>query len=155
MPPARSCAWRAGSSVRIAGRCHCGNIAYVLAWPDRAATLPGRRCGCSFCTRHGACWTAHPEARLEVGFADPGAVTAYCFGTRTATFHVCARCGVVALATSAIDGRDYAVVNANTFADGSPTLSVAPVSFEGEAAPDRLARRRRGWIAQVRIRATG
>jgi hypothetical protein len=60
---------------------------------------------CTFCTKHGGVWTSHPESRLAVKVADEALVSRYEFGTRTATFHVCARCGVPAFVTSDIDGR--------------------------------------------------
>ena len=55
--------------------------------------------------------------------------------------------------TSAIDGRLYAVVSVNAL-EGveQKLLSRAPVDFEGEATEDRLARRKRNWIADVSFR---
>lgn len=136
--------------MRIAGRCHCGNIAFDLAWPAGAAPIPARACGCSFCTRHGGVWTSHPAATLAVTVRAPDAVEPYQFGTRTAVFHVCRRCGVVPLVTSRIDERDYAVVNVNTFEDVEPSrVQRAAASFEGESQAARLARRQRNWIADV------
>src|SRR5690349_15656728 len=95
----------------IEGRCHCGNIAFALVWPDDAPDIPARACDCSFCTRHGGVWTSHPRAALRVHVDDAAAVSAYRFGTGTATFQVCARCGVVPLVTSRIDDALFAVVN--------------------------------------------
>ena len=138
--------------MTIHGGCHCGNVAFDLAWPDDAATIPARACGCTFCTKHGGVWTSHPDARLAVKVADAALVSRYQFGTRTATFHVCARCGVPALVTSDIDGRVYAVVNVNCLENVDPThLDRAPASFEGEDVETRLARRKRNWIADVRF----
>jgi hypothetical protein len=134
----------------IHGRCHCGNIAFELHWAADVAKIPARACGCSFCTRHGGVWTSHPGSRLAVRVADDAIVSRHEFGTRTATFHVCARCGVPPLVTSSIDGRVYAVVNVNCFEDVGPgQLDRAPASFEGETVDARLARRKRGWIADV------
>ena len=100
--------------MRIAGRCHCGNIAFDLTWPDGGATIPARACGCTFCTKHGGVWTSHPAATLAVTVRTPEDVEPYQFGTRTAVFRVCRRCGVVPLVTSRIAEHDYAVVNVNT-----------------------------------------
>jgi hypothetical protein len=137
---------------RIAGRCHCGNIEIDLTWPADRREIPARRCGCTFCTKHGGVWTSEPRARLAVAIADPSKVAAYTFGTRSATFHVCAQCGVVPFVTSDIDGHAYAVVNVNTLQDVDPArLSHAQASFDGEALAERLARRARNWIADVRI----
>jgi hypothetical protein len=57
--------------------------------------IPARACTCSFCTKHGGVWTSNPKGRLEVAVEDPRRVSKYAFGTRTAEFHICSRCGIV------------------------------------------------------------
>jgi hypothetical protein len=58
----------------------------------------------------------------------------------------------VPVVTSRIDGRLYAVVSVNAFEDVDPSLlRRAPTSFDGEGKDSRLARRKRGWIADVRF----
>jgi hypothetical protein len=138
--------------MRIEGGCHCGNIRYALDWPGEAAGIRARACGCSFCVKHGGVWTSHPGARLAAEVGDASVLTRYRFGTGTADFHVCARCGAVPYVTSAIEGRLYAVVNVNTFEGIDPAaLSRSPASFDGEGVGDRLGRRKRNWIAEVRL----
>ena len=64
---------------------------------------------------------------------------------------MCARCGVAPWITSVIDGKTYAVVNANTF-DVPPHAYTVPLRpHDSEPVEDRLARRRRSWIAAVEI----
>jgi hypothetical protein len=134
----------------IRGGCHCGNIAYTLDWPGAPERIPARACTCSFCTRHGGVWTAEPSASLTLQVRDPALVSHYAFETRTAEFHVCARCGVVTVAISRIAGRDHAVVNVNTFEGIDPALlQHAPATFDGEGEEQRLARRARNWIGRV------
>jgi hypothetical protein len=138
------------------GACHCGNIAFALAWQRAPAEIPVRACTCTFCTRHGGRWTSCPDGALEVTVHDPGLMSNYAFGTRTAEFHVCARCGAVPVVTSRIDGALYAVVNVNCFVDVDPALlRTVPASFDGENPADRLARRRRNWIGSVRFLRAG
>ena len=140
------------NEAHVEGRCHCGNIALRLKWAGDPRAIPARACGCSFCVKHGGVWTSHPGSALTVRIQDRASVAKYEFGTRTATFHVCARCGVVPLVTSEIDGRLYAVVNVNVLEGLDPaSLRRAPTSFEGEDVEARLARRKRNWIADVRI----
>ena len=134
----------------IHGRCHCGNIAFTLTWEPDPREIPARVCGCSFCTKHGGVRTSHPGGALRVRVEDPSRVSRYAFGTRTADFHVCTRCGIVPVVSSRIDGRLYAVVSVNAFegVDAS-LLRRAPASFDGEGEDSRLARRKRNWIAEV------
>ena len=134
----------------IDGKCHCGNIAFRLRWEPDPSEIPARACTCSFCVKHGGVWTADPRGALAVRVADPGLVSRYSFGTRTAEFHVCARCGVVPVVTSRIEGTLYAVVSVNAF-EGREALAIRtlPASFDGEGTDSRLARRQRHWIAQV------
>lgn len=140
----------------IIGKCHCGNIALRLEWDGDPPEIPARACGCSFCVKHGGVWTSNPRASLTVTIGERALVSRYAFGTRTATFHVCSRCGVVPLVTSEIDGRLYAVVSVNALDDIDPSwLRRSAADFEGEDIESRLARRKRGWIADVRIADRG
>jgi len=136
----------------IRGSCHCGNISYEFQWPLEGDQIPVRACSCSFCTKHRGTYTSHPEARLEARVEDASALSRYTFATGTAEFFVCARCGVVPLVTSPIDGTLYAVVNVNTFEPvESLVFETAVADFDGEETEGRLARRKRTWIADVRI----
>lgn len=93
-------------------------------------------------------------ASLPVQVRDPARVSRYEFGTRTATFHVCAECGGVPFVTSGIEGHLYAVVNVNMFDNVAPAwLRRGATDFEGEDMATRLARRKHNWIADVRINA--
>ena len=135
----------------IRGRCHCGNISFSLTWDPDPKEIPARACGCSFCTKHGGVWTSNPKGKLEVAVKDPAAVSRYQFGTKTAEFHVCTRCGIVPVVSSRIDGRLYAVVSVNAFEDVDPALlKRGPTNFDGEGTDSRLARRARSWIPDVR-----
>ena len=134
----------------IHGRCHCGNISFDLTWEPDPAEIVTRACTCSFCVTHGGVWTSNPSGSLRIAVEDPALVTRYLFGTRTAEFHVCTRCGIVPVVTSTIDGRLYAVVSVNAFEGVDPTLlRRAPASFDGEGTDTRLARRKRSWIGHV------
>lgn len=138
--------------MRINGSCHCGNIRFLLDWQTDPREVPARACGCSFCRKHGGVWTSCPSGRLSVEVADASRVNCYAFETRTADFHVCCTCGTVPVVTSRIGGRTYAVVNVNTLEDLDPALLVhATSNFDGEDEASRLARRARGWIADVRF----
>lgn len=136
----------------IRGKCHCGNIAFTLTWDPGPREIPARACGCTFCQKHGGVWTSNPRGTLSVTVKDRAAVSKYTFGTKTADFHICSRCGVVPVVTSTIDGHTYAVVSVNAFEDVDPNiLKRAGADFEGEDEAARLARRKRNWIGDVRF----
>jgi hypothetical protein len=136
--------------MKLHGHCHCGNITLTLDTGCETPSLPARACSCSFCVRHGAVWTASPDGSLRVHVRDTAAVNRYAFGTRTARFHLCSVCGVVAWATSVVDDHEYGIVNVNTL-DGvtESMLQRSSVSFDGEAEAARLARRAQHWIPRV------
>ena len=137
---------------QIKGGCHCGNIRYEFLWPLSSAEIPVRACSCSFCVKHRGVYTSHPQAELKGMIADLLAVTKYTFGTETADFFVCSRCGVLSFVTSKIDSHEYAVVNVNTFEtiDFSQLKSTV-TNFNGETTESRLARRKRTWTPKVSI----
>ena len=136
----------------IHGGCHCGNVSFELAWEPDPTEIPARACTCSFCAKHGGVWTSTPNGALRVNVNDPSLVSKYSFGTGTALFHVCSRCGAAPVVTSEIEGRLYAVVSVNAFNDvDSSLLRRAPISFDGETTETRLDRRKRHWIADVRF----
>jgi hypothetical protein len=138
--------------MQLTGKCHCGNIALSVDWEGDPPEIPARACGCSFCVKHGGVWTSNPRGAVSVAIADRACTTTYSFGTRTAVFHICTRCGTVPIVTSDIDGHTYAVVNVNALEDVDPAwLRRGAVSFEGEDLEARLARRARNWIPRVRF----
>ncbi len=132
------------------GRCHCGNIEFTLDWPDDQPDIPARECSCSFCVKHGGVWTSNSGANLSVVLHQADLVSKYAFGTKTATFHICIRCGAVPIVTSEIANHLYAVVNVNTFENLDPLrLRRAASNLDGEDLQSRLGRRSRNWIADV------
>jgi hypothetical protein len=135
----------------ISGRCHCGNISFTLLWKPEPSAIPVRACTCSFCTKHGGVWTSCPGGSISVSIREADKVSTYSFGTKSADFHICASCGVAPVVSSRIDGRLYAVVNVNTFEGVNPALvrDATTATFDGETEADRLARRKRNWIAAV------
>jgi hypothetical protein len=137
----------------IRGSCHCRNLSFTLTWEPDPAEIPVRACTCSFCMKHGGVWTSNPNGALRILVRESALVSRYAFETRTAEFHVCARCGIVPVATSRGDDKLYAVVNVNTFEGVDPSLlHRASATFDGEGEATRLERRKRNWIADVEYR---
>lgn len=128
------------------GSCHCGAITVAFQATRPIADLALRRCGCSFCRRHGARTVADPKGRLVIRAA-PGALSRYRFGLGITDMLLCARCGVYVAALITHEGRDYATLNANTL-DMRDDLEPAPplVHYDGETAEGRVARRLANWM---------
>jgi hypothetical protein len=142
--------------MHIEGKCHCGNISYRLHWPGDGTAMPVRACGCTFCTKHGGVWTSHRDSELVATILDESLISKYRFGTGTAEFYVCGRCGAVPFVTSVIEDHLYAVVNINTFEGVDPASFVrATTNFDAEDTGSRLARRKRNWIQSVQISSSG
>lgn len=138
--------------MNIEGKCHCGNITYRLRWPGEGTEIPVRACSCTFCTKHGGVYTSHPDAALAAAVHDRDLVSHYRFGTGTAEFYLCSRCGVVPFVTSMIEDNLYAVVNVNSFEGIDPSrFSRAVADFDGETTESRLDRRKRNWIPSVTV----
>ena len=134
----------------IDGRCHCGNISFSLTWEPDPDHIQGRACSCSFCSKHGGVWTSNPRGTLRVSVKDPLLVSKYTFGTGNATFHTCARCGIVPVVTSQIEGRLYAVVSVNAFEGIDPAIiQRESTNFDDEDSHTRAARWKRNWIPHV------
>ena len=84
--------------------------------------------------------------------ADPDKVSHYVFGTETAQFHICTKCGVVPVVSSEIDGRTFAVVSVNAFCGFDRSLlKHASATFDAEDEQSRLVRRKRNWIPNVQF----
>ena len=121
-----------------------------MSWPGSDAAIPARACGCSFCRKHGGVWTSNPQGSFRLHLNEGTRAEPYRFGTKTADFHVCPRCGAVPIVTCTLDGARYAVFNVNTFENVDRSeIAVAAADFEGETEEDRLARRRRNWTPEA------
>jgi hypothetical protein len=101
---------------------------------------------------HGGTYTSNREACLQAVVNDPACLSEYRFGTQTAVFYVCSRCGGVPFVTSLIQDRLYAVVNVNTFRGIDRSRFKRSVTdFDGETTESRLERRARTWIPNVTV----
>jgi hypothetical protein len=132
------------------GGCHCGNLRLrlFLTRPPEAVRL--RACQCSFCRAHATLTASDPDGAVELWAEDWSLVEPYRFGTGTAEFMICRRCGVYLGAFCDTGAGARAVINTNALDDrarfaGDPASHV----YEGEAAAERLARRAATWTPAV------
>ena len=131
---------------RYQGRCHCGNIKLTFETATPPAEVRVRECDCSFCRKHGVRSVADPGARVSIRIADDGAVSRYRFGLKTADFLVCRQCGVYAAAVLETDEGRFATTNLNILEEEKRfTRRPLTISYAGENADERLARRMRKW----------
>ncbi|MEO1037459.1 MAG: hypothetical protein AAFX44_18015 [Pseudomonadota bacterium] len=134
----------------LSGRCHCGNIRFDFTRSTASRQIAVRLCGCSFCQKHSGAWTSDPAGSISVSVKDETALNLYAFGTETAEFYVCSRCGVVPLVVSEIDGQRYAVVSVRAFDRAAELEFVeANTDYSAEYVTGRLERRKANWIPQV------
>jgi hypothetical protein len=135
-------------SMKIA--CHCQNLQLELDWEPQQ--FQARACDCGFCSRHGALWTADPDAQLIIQIREPKQVKAYVFATETAQFQICQICGCVPYVSTVIDKQMYALVNLRCWSDFELTrIQIQAVSYLGEDRKARLARRSARWISKIQM----
>jgi len=128
------------------GGCHCGNLRLTIRLPRPPAETRLRACGCSFCRAHSTRTTSDPNGSVDMRASDWSLVERYRFGTGTAEFLICKRCGVYIGAIGDTASGTRAVLNVNCLEDQAAfTQTPQPVDHEGEAADDRLTRRAANW----------
>jgi hypothetical protein len=133
-----------------AGGCHCGNIKVTLQLSQPAADMPLRSCSCSFCRSHGTRTVSDRDGMAEIGASDWSLVEHYRFGSRTADYLLCRRCGVYVGAVCETASGLRAVVNVNCLDDRDAfTQQVAVPDYDGEATGARLDRRSANWMPAI------
>ena len=126
------------------GGCHCGNIRVRLRLTKAPAENPLRACACSFCRAHQTRTVADPGGLFEVEADDWSLVEPYRFGSRTADYLVCRRCGVYVGAVCETAAGARAVVNVNCLAERAQfTQAPSAPDYDGETTDARLGPSRR------------
>ena len=128
------------------GRCHCGNLRLNLHLSQAPEDTRLRACGCSFCRAHNTRTTSDPEGSVEIWAKDWALVEPYRFGSGTAEFLICQRCGVYIGAVSETTAGSRAVINTTCLEDRAAFIGQPnPTDHDGEEIEDRLARRAANW----------
>ena len=132
------------------GGCHCGNINVQLRLSRPPDQMPLRSCSCSFCRSHATRTLSDRDGLVEVQLADNALVERYRFGSRTADYLVCRRCGSYVGAFCETKSGLRAVVNVNCLDDrASFTQLPATPDYDGEATEARLDRRATNWMPAI------
>ncbi|MCC7049109.1 MAG: aldehyde-activating protein [Alphaproteobacteria bacterium] len=127
------------------GGCHCGNVRVRLRLSRSPAESALRACG--FCRAHATRTVADPDGLFEAWAKNWSDVGRYRFGTRTADYLICRRCGVYVAAVCETAAGLRAVANVNSL-DGRAAFTRVPeaMDYDGETPPARLARRAERWM---------
>ncbi len=132
------------------GGCHCGNLRVRLRLTRPPLENRVRSCACSFCRTHATRTVSDAEGSFEVWADDWTLVEPYRFGSRTADYLVCRRCGVYVGAVCDTAAGTRAVANTNVLDDrASFTQQAAHPDYDGEATDARLARRAANWTPTI------
>lgn len=140
----------------LTGRCHCGNLRFEFETALPPSGLPLRACQCSFCRAHGAVSTSDPQGSVSISAADPAMAQKYRFGLGITDFILCRSCGVYLAAVAEMEGRRYAVLNANVLdRRGELIGAVQAMDYGGEDVAARRARRKVRWTPVNRLEGLG
>lgn len=136
--------------TRLAGGCHCGNIAVTFESPKARDELALRACQCGFCRKHGVRTVSDPLGSLDIEIKDSDTLSRYHFGLRASDFIVCGRCGVYVGAVLEQDEACVATLNINVL-DGHPFdgRAAKPADYSAEDGDRRRQRRLRVWTPTV------
>lgn len=133
----------------IQGGCHCGDIRYTFYTLLPVQQLPYRMCGCDFCRRQGAVYTSDPAGRLVLHYGSE--INGYRFASREVEFVSCCHCGIMTHALYVAQGRQFAVLNSNTFDSIPLDRQITRRDFAQEDPAAACQRRMQNWIPDVTI----
>ena len=129
------------------GGCHCGNIHVRLRLSKPPQETPLRACACSFCRAHMTRTVADMAGHFVMSADDWRLVEPYRFGSRTADYMICRRCGVYVAAVCETAAGTRAVVNINCLSDRAAfTQQPGSTNYDGETEATRLSRRATNWM---------
>jgi hypothetical protein len=144
----RRCAKDHGMEHR--GGCHCGNLRILVRLTGPPADILLRSCACSFCRSHGTRTVSDPRGDADLWATDWSLVEKYRFGSRTADYLLCRRCGVYVGAVCDTPDGHRAVINTLCLDDRAAfSQEAVRPDYDGEAVEDRLARRTANWMPIV------
>lgn len=132
------------------GSCHCGNLRVQVRLTRPPAEMPIRSCACSFCRSHGTRTVSDPAGQADIRASDWSLVESYRFGSRTADYLLCRRCGVYIGAVCETPAGGRAVINTRCLEDRAAFVQDAGhPDYDGETVEARLARRALNWTPAV------
>jgi len=132
------------------GGCHCGNLQVHVRLTKPPAENRLRSCACTFCRSHATRTVSDPDGQLDVRALDWSLVETYRFGSRTADYLLCRRCGVYIGAICETSVGPRAVLNTLCLRDRAAfTQEALRPDYEEETTAARLARRAANWMPAI------
>jgi hypothetical protein len=132
------------------GGCHCGNLRLTLRLSQSPEETKTRACGCSFCRANQTKTTSDPNGSVDIWAKDWSQVERYRFGTATADFLICKRCGIYIGAAAETESGWCSVTNLNSLDDRALFVNPpTPTVHDGETVESRIARRAANWTPTV------
>jgi len=133
--------------MRHEGGCHCGNIQVDIQLTRPPADNVIRSCACSFCRSHATRTVSDPTGQVDIRAAEWAMVERYRFGSRTADYLLCRRCGVYVGAVCETAAGTRAVVNTRCLKDRAAfTNDAIRPDYDNETTEARLSRRAANWM---------
>lgn len=132
------------------GGCHCGNLQIEVRLTKPPVENLLRSCACSFCRSHATRTVSDPAGQANVHASDWSLVERYRFGSRTADYLLCRRCGVYIGAVCETTAGLRAVINTLCLHDRAMfTQDAIRPDYDNETVDVRLTRRAANWMPTV------
>jgi hypothetical protein len=105
---------------------------------------------CSFCRSHGTITVSDPAGQADIRAADWSLVERYRFGSRTADYLLCRRCGVYIGAVCETATGVRSVINTRCLTDRAAFTRIPmQPDYDAETTEVRLGRRAANWMPAV------
>jgi hypothetical protein len=136
--------------MQLDGGCHCGNLQVLVRLSRPPAENPVRSCACSFCRSHATITVSDPAGQADIRASDWSLVQRYRFGSRTADYLLCRRCGVYIGAVGETARGVRCVINTRCLTDRA-AFTKAPIEpdHDAETTELRLVRRAANWMPAI------
>jgi hypothetical protein len=136
--------------MQFDGGCHCGNLRVLVRLNRPPAETPVRSCACSFCRSHATITVSDPAGQADIRASDWSLVQRYRFGSRTADYLLCRRCGVYIGAVCETARGVRSVINTRCLTDRAAfTKDPIEPDYDAETTEVRLARRAANWMPAI------
>ncbi|MEN9520261.1 MAG: hypothetical protein RLZZ381_2849 [Cyanobacteriota bacterium] len=139
------------NKYKYSGSCHCGNITFEMAVPQKLNLYNPRACDCNFCLKHRASYISDEKGKLAISVKKKSKLNRYQHGDRIADFLICQTCGVLVGVCYETQEHLYATINICTL---EPTINfkqnqvVSPKKF---GKNEKIQRWKDLWFANVAL----